>query len=165
MSISQRAAGTGRFNRVKSLAWWEILFVAVIPLAAIVAFKISLVDQTWALDPWFYTGLARNLEAWWLDGPTYHTVRFSVVLPMRWSVDLFGDVGGYLVIHYLAFLLLAGSLYAMVRRLFDRSVAIVVVLFLVCNPLAAGFLTWDYVNFLAISYFMGSIAFWTIGAE
>ena len=164
MSISQHAAGPGCLNGVKSLAWWEILFVAVIPLAAIVAFKISPVGQTGLVDPWLYTGLARNLEAWWLDGPTYYAVRFSVVLPMRWSVDLFGDVGGYLVLHYLAYLLLAGSLYATVRRLFDRSVAIVTVLFLVCNPLAAGFLTWDYVNFLAISYFMASIAFWTIGA-
>ena len=46
-------------------------------------------------------------------------------------------LGGYLVLHYLAYLLLARSLYGMVRRLFDRSVAIVTVLVLVCNPLAA----------------------------
>ena len=163
---SQSAAGPDfRIMSKTSLAWWEIPFLALIPLTAIVAFKISLVNQYGTVDPYLYTGLARNLDlSWFWLGPTYYAVRFSTVLPMRWSVDLFGDVGGYLVLHYLAYLLLAGSLYAMVRRLSDCSIAVVVVLFLVCNPLAARFLAWDYVNFLAIPYFMASIALWTIGA-
>ncbi|SEC67775.1 4-amino-4-deoxy-L-arabinose transferase [Rhizobiales bacterium GAS188] len=147
------------------LTWWEIPFLALAPFAAIIAFQISPVNQAGTVDPWLYTGLARNLAASWVQfGPTYYAVRFSALLPMTLAFELCGDVGGYLVLHYLAYVLLAGSLYATVRRLCDRSVAAVTILFLVCNPLATRFLVWDYVNFLAIPYFMASIAFWTLGA-
>ncbi len=148
------------------LAWWEITFLALVPFAAVFAFQILLVDQASTIDPWLYTGLARNLWASWVQyGPSYYAVRFSAVLPVAAAYELFGDVYGYLVLHYLAYLLLAGSVYAIVRQFCDRGVAAIIILFLVCNPLAANFLIWDYVSFLAIPYFVASLAFWRTGAR
>lgn len=147
--------------------WWcEILFLILTPVVATLAFKISTVNHPiLGVDPWLYTGLARDLEDSWLQyQPSYYAVRFSAVLPMRWSYHLFGDIGGYLVLHYLACLLLIGSLYSMVRAYYGPMVAAAVVVFLASNPLAAGFIAWDYVSFLAIPYFMASIALWTLGA-
>ena len=150
--------------RQQSLAWWELPFLALLPLAAVLAFKISVVYHFNTVDPWLYTGLARNIDlSFHQYRPTYYAVRFPVILPLRAAWVLFGDIWGYMVVHYLAALLLVGSIYALARRTYGLQVAAAAAFFVAATPLAADFLTWDYVNFLVLPYMAGAIAFWLLG--
>src|SRR5579864_5637825 len=140
--------------------------VLVAPILAVLAFRLSIVNQDGFWDPWLYTGLARDLDLIWrAAGPNYFDVRFSVILPMRLAVAIFGDTGGYVAIHYVAYLILAAPLYILIRRRLGRPSALAVLIFLVSTPTVPRFILWDYTNFLVIPYFIGAIAFWHLGDD
>jgi hypothetical protein len=140
--------------------------VLVAPILAVLVFRLSIVNQDGFWDPWLYTGLARDLDLIWRAvGPNYFDVRFSVILPMRFAVAMFGDIGGYVAIHYVAFLILAAPLYVLIRRRLGRSSALVVLVFLISTPIVPRFILWDYTNFLVIPYFVAAIAFWHLGDD
>ncbi|SEC61220.1 4-amino-4-deoxy-L-arabinose transferase [Rhizobiales bacterium GAS191] len=148
----------------QSRSLWELPFLALLPLAAVLAFKISVVNHFGNVDPWLYTGLARNIDlSYHQYGQTYYAVRFPVILPLRAAWVLFGDIWGYIVIHYLAALLLVGSIYALARRTYGPQVAAAASLFVAATPIAADFLAWDYVNFLVVPYMTGAISLWLLG--
>ncbi len=144
----------------------ETVAVLVAPVLAVLAFRLSIVNQDQLWDPWLYTGLARNLDLiWQAAGPNYFDVRFSVILPMRIAVAMFGDIGGYVAIHYVAYLILTAPLYVVIRRRFGRPSALGLLVFLVCTPIVPRFLLWDYTNFLVVPYFVAAIAFWHLGDD
>jgi hypothetical protein len=146
------------------MSWWELLFLALLPLAAVLAFKISVVNHFGTVDPWLYMGLARNIDlSYHQYGLTYYAVRFPVILPLRAAWLMSGDIWGYLIIHYLAALLLVGSIYVLARRTYGNHVAFAAAVFVVATPIAAYFLTWDYVNFLVVPYMTGAISLWLLG--
>jgi hypothetical protein len=146
------------------MSWWELLFVALLPFAAVVAFKVSVVNHFGTIDPWLYMGLARNIDlSYHQNGLTYYAVRFPVILPLRAAWLMFGDIWGYLIIHYLAALLLVGSIYVLARRTYGNHVALAAAVFVVATPIAAYFLTWDYVTFLVVPYMTGAISLWLLG--
>jgi hypothetical protein len=61
---------------------WELLFLALLPVIAVLAFKISVVNQSGTIDTWLYTGLARNIDLSYSQyGLTYYSMRFPVILP------------------------------------------------------------------------------------
>ena len=144
----------------------ETVAVLIAPVLAVLAFRLSIVNQDQLWDPWLYTGLARNLDLIWrAAGPNYFDVRFSVILPMQLAIATFGDTGGYVAIHYVAYLILAVPLYVLIRRRFGRPGALVVLVFLVSTPIVPRFILWDYTNFLVVPYFVAAIAFWHLGDD
>lgn len=138
----------------------EIGFFIVIPILAFFVFRYSLINQEDYVDPWLYTGLAQNFQMiWQAGGLNYYLVRFSVILPMHLAYLCFGDIGGYIAVHLLAYVILTVPLYLAIRRLFCLWVAVATLCFFVSTPIAARFLLWDYVNFLAVPYFVATISF------
>ena len=116
------------------------------------------INQIDYIDPWFYSGYGWSLShGLSVFENTYYGVRFPDPAHRRIE-DLFGALGGYLVLHY-AILLAAGvALYCCTRRFASPRVAAGGVVLLALDVYYLRLALWDYVTFLQIPAMLGAVA-------
>ncbi len=139
----------------------EVLFLLLAPVIAVVGFDISMINQNTYVDPFLYTGYAHAFDSLFdRHGWTYYATRFGVILPIMVASKAFGPITGYYVLRYILYFMVCVPLYMVCRRYFGVIIAIVSSLFLLCNPLLARVMLWDYVAFGAVCYYMSGICLW-----
>src|SRR5919201_5617368 len=138
-----------------------LVVLAVAPVVGIAALRAPLFNNLAYRDPWFYSGyawtLAHHVE---IFGWFYYSVRFPVILPIRWSTDIFGPVTGYIVLRYL---ILAGTgavLYACFRRFASVAVSCSAVAMLAMSSFYLRMVLWDYTSFVAVPCSIAGVAVW-----
>lgn len=147
-----------RGSRLSPVEWGMLLFA---PLLAALVFQICPINQAETVDPWFYTGYSqafRTLMNRHLY--TYYAIRFPAIVPMWTAANTLGPIAGYVALRYLMFLAGGIPLYLLTRRHYGRAIAATAFLFLLCNPLFARIILWDYVNCFGVTYFLAGICIW-----
>ncbi|MGI8729158.1 MAG: hypothetical protein ACR2LK_04085 [Solirubrobacteraceae bacterium] len=142
---------------------WVVVLLA--PLIGIAALRAPLVNALIYRDTYFYSGygwtLQHHIE---IFGWPYYSVRFSAILAIGWTTDLFGPVGGYLVLRYV---ILAGTgalLYLCLRRFASTWIAAASVLLAVLSPFYLRMVLWDYTVFVAVPATIAAAAVWHLGS-
>jgi hypothetical protein len=139
----------------------EVLFLILLPFAAVTALDLSLIDQDSYMDPAFYTGYGQSFERLWkLFGLTYYAARFPVMFLNTTSQWLSPGFGGYVLVRLLVFAMCAMPVYVLARRRYGPAVAIASYAFLILNPLLLRILCWDLTTFLSIPAGLVGITLW-----
>jgi hypothetical protein len=142
----------------------EAAGVALLPIAAVWLFNISIIDQESYVDPEFYTGYGQSFERMWqVFGLTYYAARFPVMFLNTTTQRMAPGFGGYALAHYISFLVAAIPFYLLARRHFGRNAAAASYAFLVMNPLFPRIISWDLTTSLSIPAGLGGIALWLLG--
>jgi hypothetical protein len=142
----------------------ELAALAVIllaPLIGVLVVRAPLMNNLPYRDPWFYSGyawtLAHHIE---IFGWFYYSVRFPVILPIRWATDLFGPVTGYLVLRYVIFVGTGAIVYACFRRFASLGTACTAVVLLAMSSFYLRMVLWDYTSFVAVPCSIAGVAIW-----
>jgi hypothetical protein len=150
-----------RFGRAQPRDLIPVVVVLLAPAVGVLVVRTPLMNNLPYRDPWFYSGyawtLVHHVE---IFGWFYYSVRFPVILPIRWSTDIFGPVTGYIVLRYL---LLAGTgavLYACFRRFASVAVSCSAVAMLAMSSFYLRMVLWDYTSFVAVPCSIAGVAVW-----
>jgi hypothetical protein len=142
-----------------------LLTAAVAPLVGIAVLRAPLFNNLSYRDPWFYSGyawtLVHHVE---IFGWFYYSVRFPVILPIRWSTDLFGPVAGYVILRYLILVATGGILYACLRRFWTVAGACTAVVLLAMSSFYLRMVLWDYTSYVAVPACIAGVALWFMGS-
>lgn len=154
-----RALSTTTQERLVRLAPAAVILLA--PLVGVLVVRAPLMNNLAYRDPWFYSGyawtLAHHVE---IFGWFYYSVRFPVILPIRWATDLFGPVTGYIVLRYLIFVGTGAVLYACFRRFTSVAVSCTAVALLAMSSFYLRMVLWDYTSFVAVPCAIAGVALW-----
>jgi hypothetical protein len=139
--------------------------VALAPLVGVLVLRAPLMNNLAYRDPWFYSGygwaLQHHIEVF---GWFYYSVRFPVILPIRWSTDLLGPVTGALVLRYVLLAGAGAAFYVCVRRFASVGVATVSTLLLAFNPYYLRMVLWDYTSYVALPCAVAGVALWLMSS-
>jgi hypothetical protein len=136
--------------------------VAVVaPLLGVLVVRAPLMNSLAYRDPWFYSGyawtLAHHVEVF---GWFYYSVRFPVILPIRWASDIFGPVTGYIVLRYFIFVATGSVVAVCFRRFASVVVACTAVALLAMSSFYLRMVLWDYTSFVAVPCSIAGVALW-----
>jgi hypothetical protein len=152
-------------SRARSF-WAPVAVIALAPVIGVLVLRAPLVNALAYRDPWFYSGygwtLSHHIE---IFGWFYYSVRFPAILPIHWSTDLLGPVGGYLVLRYV---ILAGTgalLYACVSHWMSRWVGAASVLLLAMSPFYLRMVLWDYTTFIELPATIAAVSTWYLSTS
>jgi len=139
--------------------------VLVAPLVGVLVVRAPLMNNLAYRDPWFYSGyawtLAHHVE---IFGWFYYSVRFPVILPIRWMTDLFGPVTGYIVLRYLILVGTGAVLFACFRRFASVAVSCAAVALLAMSSFYLRMVLWDYTSFVAVPCCIAGVALWLMSS-
>jgi hypothetical protein len=151
-------------KRLVTLAPAAVILLA--PLVGVLVARAPLMNNLAYRDPWFYSGyawtLAHHVE---IFGWFYYSVRFPVILSIRWATDLFGPVTGYIVLRYLIFVGTGAVLYACFRRFTSVAVSCTAVALLAMSSFYLRMVLWDYTSFIAVPCSIAGVAIWFMASE
>jgi hypothetical protein len=151
--------------RARTLAL-EGLYLVGLPIMAVFALGITVIDQHGYVDPEFYTGYGLSFETMWeVFGLTYYAARFPIIFVNKTSQWLWPGLGGYSLLRLLVLLLCGIPLYVLARRHYGRPVAMASYAFLVLNPLLLRILCWDLTTFLSIPAGFAGITVWYLSSR
>jgi hypothetical protein len=151
--------------RARTLAL-EGLYLVGLPIVAVFALGISVIDQHGYVDPEFYTGYGQSFETMWeVFGLTYYAARFPIIFVNTASQWLWPGLGGYSLLRLLVLLLCGIPLYVLARRHYGRPVAMASYAFLVLNPLLLRILCWDLTTFLSIPAGFAGMTLWHLSSR
>lgn len=146
-------------ERLVTLSPAAVILLA--PLVGVLVVRAPLMNNLAYRDPWFYSGyawtLAHHVE---IFGWFYYSVRFPVILPIRWATDLFGPVTGYILLRYLILVGTGAVLYACFRRFTSVAVACTAVALLAMSSFYLRMVLWDYTSFVAVPCSIAGAAIW-----
>jgi len=138
-----------------------ILYWVIAPIAAVLVFHISLINQAGYIDPEFYTGYGYSFQRMWLEyGCTYYAARFPVIFLNSLFQNIGHGLSGYILLRLLILWCSGIPLFLMVRRLYGTAIACAAYAFLFLNPLLPRILFWDLTTFLSVPTALAGIAVW-----
>ncbi len=138
---------------------WAMLLL--LPVLAVAALGISVINQHGYVDPEYYTGYGQSFGRMWeVFGPKYFAARFPVIFVNVVSQQWLPGLGGYTLVRFLVFVSCAVPLYLLVRNTYGRPVALATYVFLLANPLLPRILCWDLTTFLAIPCALTGAVLW-----
>lgn len=147
-------SSTSRFRRSR----YELAILLAIPGVILFALRSSPYFRQNNGDPFIYIGYARDLpghiERY---GYSYWSVRFGIILPMRLFLHIFGDLGGYIALRYLLYLLAIVPMYYALYPLGRWNAFVGPVLF-VANPVTAEAILSSYPDTFVVPYLAASVA-------
>jgi hypothetical protein len=133
----------------------------LLPVLAVWALGISVINQHGYVDPEYYTGYGQSFARMWeVFGPKYFAARFPVLFVNVVSQQWLPGLGGYTLVRFVVFVGCAVPLYLLVRRMYGRPVALATYVFLLANPLLPRVLLWDLTTFLAIPCVLAGTVLW-----
>jgi hypothetical protein len=139
--------------------WWAIAAVVLAPIIGVLFLRAPVINQIDYIDPWFYSGYGWSLShGLSVFENTYYGVRFPPILLIAVSSDLFGALGGYLVLHYAILLGTGVALYCCARRFASPRAAAGGVVLLGLDAYYLRLALWDYVTFLQIPAMLAAVA-------
>ncbi len=139
----------------------EIAFLLLGPIAAVIVFHISVINQAGDVDPEYYTGYGYSFARMWREfGPTYYAIRFPVTFLDEIFQCIDHGLAGYELLRLLIFWGAGIPLFLMTRRLYGAAIACAAYAFLFLNPLLPLAMLWDLTTFLAIPAALSGIAVW-----
>ena len=137
-------------------AWWRWHVSAALLLPP--ALYLTLMPDSYSvvpngLDPYFYTGYAMNFDDIMREvGDGYYFVsRWTVYMPSRASMALFGTIAGRLVLRWLVASAMLVAVWHFGRQWrWSRTTALVVGVVLLSNPIFARAFMTDYVEWVVV---------------
>ncbi|MGH7102952.1 MAG: hypothetical protein ACREFJ_11200, partial [Acetobacteraceae bacterium] len=144
----------------------EIAFLLLAPVAAVIVFHISVINQAGYVDPEFYTGYGYSFARMWREfGPTYYAIRFPVIFLNEIFQRIGHGLAGYELLRLLIFWGCGIPLFLMTRRLYGAAIACAAYAFLFLNPLLPFAVLWDLTIFVSVPAALSGMAFWHLRAK
>ena len=142
----------------------ELGALLLLPLVAFYVMRFVPINQNGFLDPYVYTGYIHDFKDLLARyGLTYYSVRFGMIVPAQWFIQLLGPEGGYFAFRYVLALIAGIPLYYMVKRHFSQPVAILAVAGMLTSPYFARALLWDYPDAAGVPFLTGAICLFLLG--
>lgn len=137
----------------------EAAYLAFLPVALFLAYRVSPINQLGLVDPWMYTGFVHNFTDL-VDryGLTYYAVRFGLILPHLVLAKALGPVAGYLAFCYVLYLLAGVPLYLLFRKHYSVEAGIFAYALLVSSVWLARTILWTHPDAAAVPYMLAAIS-------
>jgi hypothetical protein len=161
--VAKKPLAAGLVARAQrlNLARWGWLSVPLAPFIGVLFLRAPLINQIGYIDPWFDDGYAWSLaHGLNLFADPYYGVRFPPILLIAGAEDIFGALGGYLVLHYLILVLAGAALYHCARQVASWRVAAASVVLLSLEVYYLRLSLWDYASFVQIPAMLAAVALW-----
>jgi hypothetical protein len=144
-------------SRFRGLGY-ELAILLAMPGVILFALRTSPFFRGNNGDPFIYVGYARDLPGHIQRyGYSYWSVRFGIIFPMRLFLHVFGDLGGYIVLRYVLYLLAIVPMYFALRP-FGRWNAFVGPIFFVANPVTSEAILSSYPDTFVVPYLVACVA-------
>lgn len=143
--------------------YWKVLLLVSWPLIIIALNNSWLQMQLHYIDPWVYFGYFLNLEKYFEVFPgTYYGARLPWILPGFLAYRFFPPEIANIVLHLVFYYISTFSLYFVLRRAFNAQTGLLTALLMGSHSFFLRALFWDYVDGVAIAYFLLTISLMTL---
>lgn len=147
--------------------YWKVLLLISWPLIIIALNNSWLQMQVYVyIDPWVYFGYFLNLEKYLEVFPgTYYGARLPWILPGFLAYRFFPPEIANIVLHLVFYYISTFSLYFVLKRAFNAETGLLTALLMGSHSFFLRALFWDYVDGVAIAYFLLTISLMTLASR
>jgi hypothetical protein len=153
----------GRLRRLPARPDGYLLGVILLPLIILFLDSNVFFSKAGWLDAWFYCSYFRHLSEFKsvLFPNTYYGSRMSWILPGYLVNQVFPPLAANYILHLATYYLGAVSLYFILKTLYSRPTALLVVIAFTCNPYLWSAVGTDYVDGFGIGCYLLALAILT----
>jgi len=159
-SLSIRTVRAHLYNGI------DIIILLLVPAFLCLVVRDWVFSTSGYIDPYIYLGYFRNFEHYFtFFGDTYYGTRLPFIIPGYICYKIFPPLLANYVLHLGFYYLALFSLYFILRMAVNRRAALLTAVLMGFYPYFLAAVGWDYVDGVAIAYFLLTILLMTLAVK